>query len=149
MSDGNDAGEDRDDSGRRREETPRDGGYDDWLDAVATGEAYYLACPAGHGWLPPRRVCPTCGSTDLERRALAETGTVETVTTVHVAAPNFADDVPYATAIASFGPVRLTGVVRGGDAGGESEAAETGAEVEAAVGESETTGERLLVLRPR
>ena len=159
----------------RREDAPRDEGYDDWLDAVAAGEAFYLECPEGHGRLPPRRVCPACGSTDLETRPLPETGVVETLTTVHVAGPNFADDAPYATAIASFGPVRLTGVLRGidpeevttaigesGEATREGEAAtrqgeeatgqgeeETATAVEAAVGESETTGERLLVLRAR
>ena len=126
-----------------RDETPRDAGFDDWIDAVAAGEASYLTCPSGHGSLPPRRTCPVCGSPELSERPLPTPGTVETHTVVHVAGPRFVDDVPYTTAIASFGPVRLTGVLRGID----PETA-VGATVVPAIGESATTGDRLLVLRP-
>jgi uncharacterized protein len=116
-------------------------GYDEWLDAVAEGESYYLECENGHGSLPPRRVCPRCGATDLEETPLPETGEIETYTVVHVAAPSFADDVPYTTAIADFGPVRLTGVADD-DVG-------VGTKVAAAVGETETAGERLLLFERR
>ncbi|WP_227376029.1 Zn-ribbon domain-containing OB-fold protein [Haladaptatus halobius] len=116
-------------------------GYDEWLDAVAEGESYYLECENGHGSLPPRRVCPRCGATDLEETTLPETGEIETYTVVHVAAPSFADDVPYTTAIADFGPVRLTGVAND-DVG-------VGTKVAAAVGETETAGERLLLFERR
>ena len=128
----------RTDGGRVRDE-----GYDDFLDALESGEGYYLECPAGHGWLPPRRVCPECGATDLEEAALPETGEIETFTTVHVAAPSFADDAPYVTAVADFDGVRLTGVVRGVT----PENVDVGTEVSADVGETETAGERVLVLR--
>ena len=123
--------------------TVRDAGYDDWLDAVADGEAYFLACADGHGWLPPRRVCPACGGA-LDREPLAEPGTVETYTVVHVTTPQLADDTPYVTAIAGFGPVRLTGFLRGVEPG----ALETGLAVSPGVEETETTGGRALVLRP-
>lgn len=122
-----------------------DGGYDEWLDAVAAGEGYYLACPEGHGWLPPRRLCPACGARELREEPLPEAGEIETVSVVHVATPRFAEEAPYATAIAAFGPVRLTAVVRGVDPAD----AEAGATVEADVGETEATGERLLIVRPR
>ena len=125
--------------------TPRDDGYDDFLDAVADGEGFYLECENGHGSLPPRWVCPHCGAADLEERPLPESGTVETHTTVHVAAPEFADDAPYGTAVADFGAVRLTGQVRDADV----DSVETGTEVTADVAETATTGERVLVLRPR
>ena len=135
-------------------------GYDEFLRAVADGEGFYLACPEGHGWLPPRRVCPDCGATDLERQPLPETGTVETYSTVHVSVPDFEAETPYTTAIASFGPVRLTGVVREDeradedDDGSESRdedgaAVEVGASVAADVGRNEATGDRVLTLRPR
>ena len=124
-------------------ERVRDEGFDDLLDALESGEGFYLECPEGHGSLPPRRVCPHCGATDLEETPLPETGEIETFTTVHVAAPEFADDVPYVTAVADFGGVRLTGQVRGID----SDDLEVGIEVTAEVGESETAGERVLVLR--
>lgn len=124
-----------------------DAGYGGWLDAVAAGEGYYLACPEGHGRLPPRRICPDCGSRDLREEPLPETGEVETFSVVHVSTPRFAAEAPYATAIASFGPVRLTGVVRGVDRGDAD--LDVGAAVAADVDETEGTGERLLVLRPR
>lgn len=110
-------------------------GYDEWLDAIAEGEAYFLECGNGHGSLPPRRICPECGETDLEATPLPEAGTVETYTVVHVAAPSFADDTPYTTAVAEFGSVRLTGV---------ADDVEVGTEVSVSIGESETTGDRLL-----
>jgi len=90
-------------------------GYDAWLDALATGEGFYLESPTGEGSLPPRRVDPTTGATDLTRQPLPETGTVETYSVVHVAAPGLCRRHTYITAIADFGPVRLTGVVRGVD----------------------------------
>lgn len=121
----------------------RDDGYDDWLDALETDEAYYVTCPEGHGLLPPRRTCPECGSTELVERPLPETGEIETFTVVHVPTPAFEDDAPYATAIADFGPVRLTGQVAGIDI----DAIEPGLEVTPDVDVSETTGDRLLVLR--
>ncbi|WP_115864318.1 Zn-ribbon domain-containing OB-fold protein [Halorussus litoreus] len=124
-------------------ERVRDEGYDDFLDAIAADEGFYLECPEGHGSLPPRRVCPHCGATELTEVPLPARGEVETFTTVHVAAPSFADDAPYVTAVADFGGVRLTGVVRGVD----PETVEGGTEVTADVGKTDTAGERVLVLR--
>ncbi len=126
-------------------DTARDGQYDDLLDAIAEGESYYLECENGHGWLPPRRVCPECGSRDLDETALPETGEVVTYTAVAVATPQFSEDAPYVTAIAEFGAVRLTGILRGVDPGG----AEVGMPVAVDVGERETTGDRTVVFRPQ
>ncbi|MFB6219249.1 MAG: Zn-ribbon domain-containing OB-fold protein [Halobacteriaceae archaeon] len=120
----------------------RDAGYDDLLDGIAAGDPSYLACPAGHGSLPPRRACPECGDTDLAERPLPEEGTVETYTTVRVAAPAFEGEVPYVTAIAGFGPVRLTGLLRGVDPADVV----TGLAVRPEVGET-AAGDRTLVLR--
>ncbi|WP_435152843.1 Zn-ribbon domain-containing OB-fold protein [Haladaptatus sp. DFWS20] len=111
-------------------------GYDEWLDAIAEGEAYFLECANGHGSLPPRRICPECGETDLEATVLPEIGTVETYTVVHVPAPSFAEDAPYTTAVVDFGQVRLTGVA--------DDDVEVGTEVSVKISESETTGDRLL-----
>jgi uncharacterized OB-fold protein len=124
----------------------RDAGYDDFLDALADGEGHYLECENGHGSLPPRRVCPHCGARDLTETPLPETGTVESTTEIHVPTPSFADDAPYVVAVVDFGAVRLTGQVRGDESG---DAVESGLEVEAGVGETETEGERLLVFEPR
>ena len=127
------------------EETARDGGFDDWLDAIEDGEEYYFECADGHGALPPCRVCPECGSTDLKRTDLPDSGAVDTFTLVNVAAPQFADDTPYVTAVADFGMVRLTGVLRGMD----HDDVEVGTTVSVGVEETETTGERVLTFRPR
>jgi uncharacterized OB-fold protein len=121
----------------------RDDGYDDLLEAIEAGEGFYLACENGHGYLPPRRVCPDCGSTDLEESPLAETGEVLTRTVVHVPPPRFADDAPYATVVAEFGPVRVTGIVL--DAGA---APEVGESVRPFVGTSATREDHLLAFEP-
>ncbi|WP_017343191.1 Zn-ribbon domain-containing OB-fold protein [Halorubrum sp. T3] len=127
---------------------PTDRHYAEWLDALADGDGFALVCPEGHGSLPPRQVCPECGSPDLSRDPLDETGTVETYSVVHVPSPRFADDAPYATAVADFGPTRLTGVVRDGGADGEAPAVEIGDVVAVDVGDRATDGERLVVFRP-
>lgn len=120
-----------------------DAGYDEWLDAIAADEGYYLECPEGHGSLPPRRVCPHCGSPDLSEEPLPETGSVETFSVVHVAAPSFVDDTPYVTAVAEFGQVRLTGIV---DA--DPDAVSVGDAVAVDVAATETAGDDVVVFRP-
>jgi hypothetical protein len=125
--------------------SPRDAGYDEWLDAVEAGEGHYLHCENGHGSLPPRRLCPHCGTADLMETPLPESGTVEAATAVHVAAPSMADDAPYATAVVDFGPVRLTGMVRGVDPADVA----VGDTVEVTVERTETRDERVVVFRPR
>lgn len=42
---------------------------------------------------------------------LADVGTLQTYTVVHVSPPSFRPETPYVTGIASFGDVRVTGVV--------------------------------------
>jgi len=123
----------------------RDAGYDDFLDALAAGEGHYLSCANGHGWLPPRQVCPDCGDRDLAEEPLPGSGEVLTHTTISVATPSFAEDAPYVTAVVDFGAVQLTGQVRGVD----PEAVETGLVVGAGVEERETSGDPLVVFRPR
>ncbi len=123
----------------------RNDGFDEWLDALESGEGYYLECENGHGWLPPRRVCTRCGSTTLEETPLPDAGPVDTFTVVHIPTPSFADDAPYVTAVATFGPVRITGVLRGIDA----DDVETGLIVEASAEAKETDDDRVVVFRPR
>jgi uncharacterized OB-fold protein len=142
-----------------------DADYATWLDAVAEGDGFALVCPAGHGSLPPRRVCPECGSTALSREPFDDAGTVETHSVVHVPSPRFAEDAPYVSAVVDVGPTRLTGIVRGdaegdadpdggrsdGDAGSDADAppaVAVGDDVSVEVGERATDGERLVVFRP-
>jgi uncharacterized OB-fold protein len=143
MSDG---GGDNDDGGAGGggNESVRDAGYDDFLDALAAGEGYYLECSEGHGSLPPRRVCPHCGDRDLVEVSLPETATVDSCSTVHVATPSFVDDAPYVVAVVDFGPVRLTGQMRA-----DPDEVDIGTEVAPGVGESATTGERLVTFERR
>ena len=131
---------------------PTDRDHAEWLDALADGAGFALVCPDGHGSLPPRRVCPECGATDLSREPLDETGEIETYSVVHVPSPRFAEDAPYATAVVDFGPTRLTGIVRDGDAERNGDDAPPqvaiGDAVTVGVGERETDGERIVVFRP-
>ncbi len=126
------------------DESVRDEGFSDWIDAAEDGEAYYLESPDGHGSLPPRRVCPVSGSTDLTEKPLPETGEIETFTVTHVPTPAFSEDAPYATAVARFGPIRLTGQLVDCDL----EAIENGLTVELAITVSATTGQRVIGFRP-
>ncbi|MEF8776145.1 MAG: OB-fold domain-containing protein [Haloarculaceae archaeon] len=126
-------------------ERARDGAYDDLLDAIEEDGGFYLECESGHGWLPPRRICPDCGSRELREESLPESGEIETYTVVQVAAPNFAEDAPYVTALADFGPVRITGMMPDVD----PETVDTGDVVGVTVGERVTTGDRMLAFEPR
>ncbi|WP_058981350.1 Zn-ribbon domain-containing OB-fold protein [Halobacterium sp. CBA1132] len=126
------------------EESVGDAGFDEFVAALAEGDGYYVECANGHGSLPPRRVCPECGSADLDETALPETGEVATYTKVHVPAPSFADDAPYVTAVVDFGPVRLTGQVLAA-----VENVEIGTTVEVGVRVTETRGDPLVVFEPR
>ncbi|MFC7045469.1 Zn-ribbon domain-containing OB-fold protein [Halobacteriaceae archaeon GCM10025711] len=126
-------------------EKVRDAGYDDLLVAIADGNGYYLECENGHGSLPPRHVCPHCGSAVLTEEPLPESGTVEAFTVVHVPTPRFVDDAPYVTAIVDFGPVRLTGQVVGVD----HDEVVHGMAVTVDVGRTATSDERLLVFEER
>ncbi|WP_336003204.1 Zn-ribbon domain-containing OB-fold protein [Halorientalis halophila] len=123
----------------------RDDGFDDLLDAVADGEGFYVECDEGHGSLPPRLACPQCGSQELSEEPLPESGEIVTYTIVAVPTPQFADDAPYVTAVVDFGPVSVTGQVRGVD----PEDVETGQVVGIDVDETVTSGDRLLVFERR
>jgi uncharacterized OB-fold protein len=122
----------------------RDAGYDDFLDAVEAGEPYYLESPSGNGWLPPREVDPQTGERELVEKDLSETGEVLTYTITNVAGPSFAEDTPYVVAIAEFGPVNITGQIRGMD----HDDVEVGQEVSLRVGRNETADERVVVFEP-
>ena len=120
-------------------------GYDDFLESIADGDPRYLECPNSHGSLPPRRVCPACGSRDLSETPLTECGVVESHTRIEVPPPRFAEDAPYTTAVVDFGPVSVTGQLRGL----EYDAVEPGTPVGIDVDTAVTTGDRVIVFRPR
>jgi len=119
--------------------------HEAFCEAIETGDPFYLACPDGHGSIPPRRVCPQCGAQSLTARALPETGHVQASTVVHVATAAFADSVPYVTAVAEFGPVGLTGVVTETDPA----AVERGTAVTVGIERTDERGRPTLVFEPR
>jgi uncharacterized OB-fold protein len=122
----------------------RDGGYDDFLDAIEAGEPYYLEAPNGDGSLPPARIDPTTGTRELTEQPLPDTGEIQTLTQTHVAAPDFADDAPFVVAVVDFGPVSVTGQIRGA----EPSAVDIGQEVTIGVDRTETNDERVVVFEP-
>ncbi|PSP90404.1 nucleic acid-binding protein [Halobacteriales archaeon QS_4_66_20] len=122
----------------------RDAGYDDFLDAIEDGDPFFLQSPSGNGWLPPQIRDPETGEGGLEEQPLPDTGEILTMTTVYVSGPTFVDDTPYVVAIAEFGPVRMTGQVRGVD----PDDVGIGQAVEIGVDRTETTGERVIVFDP-
>ena len=121
------------------------GAHAAWLDAIESGRGFYLECPDGHGWLPPRGVCKTCGTTELDRVALPASGVIETYTEIHVPSPRFEHEDSVVVAIADFGGVSITGRL---DVT-EDESIELGAAVELAVERSATTDERILTFHTR
>jgi len=63
--------------------------------------------------VPPRTLCPKCGSTDMRWEELKGTGKLLTYSVVHVAAPAFQSSVPYAVGIVRLTEgARLPGIVR-------------------------------------
>ena len=113
------------------------------LDGAEAGNAFSLDCPEGHRWLPPRRICPTCGSTELRREPLPDVGRVRTYTTIEVPLPDFGVDAPYTTAIATFGSVSITAIIP--DLGPEE--IDIGQEVTLSTLET-AEGTRLFTLKP-
>ena len=122
----------------------RDAGFDDFLDAVEAGDPQYLVDDDGGTHLPPMPHDPVTGEAGLTERSVPEPGEILTHTTTQIAAPQFEDDTPYVTAVASFGPVNITGQLR--DIPPED--VEIGQAVTLGVERSETREERVLVFYP-
>ena len=63
--------------------------------------------------LPPRMLCPRCGSSNSEWVELKGTGELLTYSAIHVATPTFQSLVPYAVGIVSLTEgARLPGIIR-------------------------------------
>lgn len=127
------------------DEPVRNEGYDDLLDAIGDDDGYYLQSESGNGWLPPRRLDPWTGSTDLKEKALPDQGTIETYTVIQVPPPAFEGEAPYVLAIADFGDVKLTGQLQDSN----PEDVEIGMDVEPAVGHQENSNERFIAFKPK
>lgn len=121
------------------------GGHAAWLDAIESNHGFYLECPNDHGWVPPRRVCKTCGSETLDRVPLSTTGRIVTYTEIHVPAPRFEHRDRVVVAIADFGAVSITGRLDHT----ATDVIEQGTAVELDVEQSATTDERIVTFHPR
>jgi len=63
--------------------------------------------------IPPRALCPKCGSMDIRWTKLKGTGKLLTYSVVHVASPAFQSSVPYAVGIVQLTEgARLLGMIR-------------------------------------
>ena len=82
--------------------------------AIAEDEPFYRECTeCGQPALPPREICPECGTRTLEDEPLSTTATVLTYTTISSTIPTFVEDTPYTVVIVAFDEgVRLTGQLR-------------------------------------
>jgi len=53
----------------------------------------------GKVYFPPRQVCSKCRGREFTKVTLAQAGTIETFTVIHVAPTGFGDQTPYAVGI--------------------------------------------------
>ena len=64
--------------------------------------------------VPPRPVCPSCYSSQMEWVRLSGRGKIRTYTVIHVAPPEFVDKIPYIVAIVELEEgVKLPGMMTG------------------------------------
>jgi hypothetical protein len=88
--------------------------YDSFTEEIAAGEGTSVACEAcGETSLPPRRVCPACGSAELAREPLSDRGTILAFTEISVTIPKFHGETPYTVVMAELDDdVVLSGQLR-------------------------------------
>lgn len=88
--------------------------YDAFTDGIAAADARFLACEScGHGTLPPRQVCPECGSTRMSETPMSGRGEILTFTEISVTIPKFQGETPYTVALAEVdGGCVVTGQIR-------------------------------------
>lgn len=88
--------------------------FDDFTDAIAAGDQQYLVCETcGEATLPPRRLCPNCGSTGLTRKPLSGRGEILSYTEISVTIPKFHGETPYTVVLVELADgVNLTGQLR-------------------------------------
>lgn len=119
--------------------------FDDFAATVASGEPNYLSCEAcGEATLPPRRVCPDCGATELTREQFSGRGELLTFTEISVTIPKFHGETPYTSVLVGMDEgVTLTGQLR------DATASDVAIGDEVVLGtESREEGAPLLTFRP-
>ena len=88
--------------------------FDTFTETIASGEQRYLSCEVcGDATLPPRQLCPSCGSTELTREPLSNRGEIVSFTEISVTIPKFHGEAPYTAVLAELDDeVTLTGQLR-------------------------------------
>lgn len=88
--------------------------FEDFTDAIAAGDQEYLVCQECEApTLPPRELCPQCGSTALTWAPLSDRGTVLSFTEISVTIPKFHGETPYTVVLTRFDEgLTLTGQLR-------------------------------------
>ena len=102
----------------------------EFAEGVEDGTPVYRECgDCGSVALPPREVCPECGTRTLEDHSLSETATVTASTRIFSTIPEYTDDAPYTVIVATFDQgVRLTGQLREAESVDRGETVAIGAE---------------------
>ena len=102
----------------------------EFAEGVDDGTPVYRECTDCESVaLPPREVCPGCGTRTLEERPLSETASVTASTQIFSTIPEYADETPYTVVIATFDEgVRLTGQLREAESVERGETVAIGAE---------------------
>jgi len=72
---------------------------DSFYECGRRGKLMGLECESGHMVVPPRRSCPSCGSTNLEERELSGKGTIVSFTEIFVKSQEFPIATPYVLAL--------------------------------------------------
>ena len=71
-----------------------------FFDQIKEGKLTGSKCQiCGEVYLPPRPLCPNCGATNLEWVKLNDEGTVEALTTIHIAPTKYKEEAPYTIAV--------------------------------------------------
>lgn len=88
--------------------------FDTFTETIASGEQQYRSCEAcGDSTLPPRQICPTCGSTKLTQKPLSDRGEIVSFTEISITIPKFHGETPYTVVLVELGEeIILTGQLR-------------------------------------
>lgn len=89
----------------------------EFAEGIAAGDPAVRQCDdCNERWLPPRSVCPACGSSTFESVPLPTEGQVESFTSISATIPTFVDDTPYSIAFVRLDEdLALVGQWRGSD----------------------------------
>lgn len=97
---------------------------------IDDGEPIYLRCAScDDAMLPPRQLCPACGSSELVEADLPNGASVVASTKIEATIPKFSGETPYTVVIAEFEDgVRLTGQLRNAEGVERGDPVELGVE---------------------